>query len=115
VRCLDTLTPYAAAAGITVVPDYGLTERGAEIEGGTAERCLAALLDGGDASVLCTHRPVLPRLLEVVEARCDRHSVAVSAVVGEQPLEKGEVLVAHLVRPEHGAARVTAAERHSPH
>jgi 8-oxo-dGTP diphosphatase len=69
-RCLDTLTPYVAAAGLTVVPDHGLSERGAEVAGGAAERCLAALLDGSDASVLCTHRPVLPRLLEVVEARC---------------------------------------------
>jgi hypothetical protein len=39
----------------------------------------------------------------------------VLAAVAEQPLEKGEVLVTHLVRTAHGAGRVTAAERHLPH
>ena len=69
-RCVQTVTPYAAASGREVVPADGLSEEDATPEG--VRHVVAELLSARDAAVLCTHRPVLPWVydgLGVPEAR----------------------------------------------
>ena len=63
-RCVETVAPYARASGWPCEPVDGLSE-----EDATAGSVLGAvddLLHGGDAAVLCTHRPVLPSVLDAV-------------------------------------------------
>ena len=105
-RCLDTVTPYAAAAGLSVATDYALTEQGGN-RGDRSAADLAELLDAVQPAVLCTHRPLLAGLMRLVAERAE------APVPGpcEPPLEKGELLVAHVA--EH-TRRVVATERHQP-
>ena len=63
--------------------------------------------------LLCTHRPVLAEVFDVVRDACD------PAVAGDVPakdpyLAPGEVLVAHVALPLTTRARVVAVERHQP-
>ena len=104
VRCLDTVTPYAAAAGLSVATDYALTEHGGSLDERSAAD-LAELLEGAEPAVLCTHRPLLAELLALVAKRAD------VPVPGEPPLDKSELLIAHVTEPSR---RVVATERHLP-
>ena len=63
-RCVETVTPYATAAGLKVREDEGLSEEHATRKSLTlaAEKALASMKN----TVLCSHRPVLPDLFEVL-------------------------------------------------
>jgi 8-oxo-dGTP diphosphatase len=97
----------------------GLSEEGYEAEPGKAHRYLARLLERGEPSLLCTHGPVLPALLDDLAARLDLDAAGSVEVVEEfaqardEKLLKGEALVCHVVGTGD-AARVVAVERHLP-
>lgn len=63
-RCVQTVQPYATCAGLKVREDDGLSEEGATRKSLTlvAEKALASMKN----TVLCSHRPVLPDLFEVL-------------------------------------------------
>ena len=126
VRCLDTVLPYAVAAGVRARLKSGLSEEGFAERPDRAPYHLTRLLERGNAVVVCSHGPVLPVLLEQLALIADpegtdendgndendentaRTSLTKAAHSG---MGKGEVLVAHLVGT--GAqARVVDVERH---
>lgn len=92
VRCTQTVAPYADHTGGKVAEHAEISE---ELVNGTQ---ISALLDGLLASssptVLCSHRPVLPRLFEHLG-------------VPEEPLATAEFVVCH-----HRKGQIVAAERH---
>jgi len=93
-RCVETVRPFVRWAGLRPECDDGLSQEDATpVTVGTA---VARLVDGGADAVLCSHRPVLPLVLDALG-------------VPEQPLAPGEMLVAHV---RHGV--VVATERHRP-
>jgi 8-oxo-(d)GTP phosphatase len=92
-RCVTTLVPYADATGLTVVADDGLSEEDATTRG-IADR-VQALLGSGERTVVCSHRPVLPALFEVLGLEDPR-------------LEPGEMVVVH-----HRRGEIVATERHA--
>ena len=94
VRCLETVQPYAAEQVVHVVEAAHLSEEGFDAR--RAAALLRDLMRTRESAVLCTHRPVLPRLL-------DRLGVA------EEPLAAGELVVCH-----HRKGRLVATERHLP-
>jgi phosphohistidine phosphatase SixA/ADP-ribose pyrophosphatase YjhB (NUDIX family) len=102
VRCLDTVLPYAAAAGERARLKRGLSEEGFAEQPERAPQHLDRLLERGAAAVVCSHGPVLPSLLERLAAIADsdgsgtlaRVTLAEAAANG---MGKGEALVAHLV------------------
>jgi 8-oxo-(d)GTP phosphatase len=118
-RCLDTVAPFAAAAGVRLRKRRGLSEEGFEAAPEKAHRHLAGLLERGEPSLLCTHGPVLPALLDDLEPRLDLDAAGSVEVVEEfaeardEKLVKGEALVCHVVGTGE-AARVVAVERHHP-
>ena len=57
-RCVRTVAPYAETSGHEVVPVDGLSEEDATPGG--VRRLVGELLAAPEATVLCTHRPVLP-------------------------------------------------------
>ena len=63
-RCVETVQPYATAAGLKVRADDGLSEEDATRKSLTlaADKALASTRN----TVLCSHRPVLPDLFEVL-------------------------------------------------
>lgn len=94
-RCVDTVAPYCDTTGWPLTLHEGLTEEGADT--GAVRAIVDDLLAASQGAVVCTHRPVLPDVLEAIGVRDDVR------------LEVGEMLVAH-----HRKGRVVATERHLP-
>jgi 8-oxo-dGTP diphosphatase len=92
-RCVTTLVPYADATGLKVVVDDGLAEEEATTLG-VAER-VQELVDAGKRTVLCSHRPVLPAIFDVLGLEDAR-------------LDPCEMVVVH-----HRRGAVVATERHT--
>lgn len=92
VRCRETVAPYVEAASVPLETYPGLSE-----EDWTLERLDELVTDVASWPgnvLLCSHRPVLPSLL-------DRLGVV------DEPLAPGELVVCH-----HRAGHLVAVERH---
>jgi 8-oxo-dGTP pyrophosphatase MutT (NUDIX family)/phosphohistidine phosphatase SixA len=115
VRCLATVLPYAVAAQLKVRLKPGLSEEGFAEQPDHARRHLTRLLDRGTATVVSSHGPVLPTLLEhlagIVDPdesggsrdsggsrEADEHPARLALLdAAQRGMGKGEALVAHLV------------------
>ena len=93
-RCVQTVQPYATEQVLPLTELDELSEEGFDEAG--ARMLLSELLSTPESSVLCSHRPALPRLLEILG-------------VEEEPLAPAELVVCH-----HRKGAVVATERHSP-
>jgi 8-oxo-dGTP diphosphatase len=89
-RCVQTVTPYVDATGWPVKLYDELSEEDATADG--VVDVVDALLDAGESTVLCTHRPVLPTVFDALG-------------VPDVRLEPGEMLVVH-----HRKGKVVATE-----
>ncbi|MCW2736179.1 NUDIX hydrolase [Nocardioides sp.] len=89
-RCVQTVTPYVDTTGWSVKVHDELSEEGASTN--DIVELVDALLDAGESTVVCTHRPVLPTVLDALR-------------LPEVTLEPGAMLVAH-----HRRGRVVATE-----
>jgi 8-oxo-dGTP pyrophosphatase MutT (NUDIX family)/phosphohistidine phosphatase SixA len=98
-RCVQTLEPYATAAGQELGTDHLLSEEDAS-RGGIRRLVSGLVADLTDRPasagglVLCTHRPVLPWVFDAVG-------------IEDPGLATGEMVVLHLRK-----GKVRAAERH---
>ena len=114
VRCLETVLPYAVAAGVGTRLKVGLSEEGFSEGPARATHHLTQLLERGDPAVLCTHGPVLPVLIEHLAGMADSNGSPAEVTLSEiamHGLGKGEALVVHVVGT--GArARVVDLERY---
>jgi 8-oxo-dGTP diphosphatase len=63
-RCRESVAPYAEAHGLKLEEYDGLSEEDASAE--SVEEIVEDLLDTGEGSVLCTHRPVLPHVFDAL-------------------------------------------------
>nr|WP_194719986.1 NUDIX domain-containing protein [Cellulosimicrobium arenosum] len=111
-RCAQTIAPYASASGLATVSSDHLTEVQHERSPARVARTVRELLDVDGSSVLCTHRPVLPTVLDVL-GQHSRRPVANALPTRDPFLEPGEVIVAHVARTSKGP-RVVAAEKIAP-
>lgn len=102
VRCVQTVTPFAAVSGLTVEAEPLFSEAGFATDPGAAVARLRRLARGPDAVVVCTQRKALPGLLRGLSA-------GFGADVAGVRLRKGAFCVLHLAGGEH--ARAVAAER----
>ena len=89
-RCVQTVTPYVETTGWPAKVYDELSEEGASAEG--IVELVGALLDAGESTVVCTHRPVLPLVVDALG-------------LPEVKLEPGDMLVVH-----HRKGRVVATE-----
>jgi 8-oxo-dGTP diphosphatase len=111
-RCATTIDPYVRASGLSPGYSDNLTEAQHERSPSRVAATVRDLLESERSSVLCTHRPVLPTVLDVL-GQHSRRSVA-NALPGRDPfLEPGEMLVAHVARTGKGP-RVVAVETVTP-
>lgn len=112
VRCLDTVLPYAVTEELKIRLKPGLSEESFAQRPDHAPRHLTKLLARGSATVVSTHGPVLPRLLEQLADMADPDEGPAKLMLSEavhRGMGKGEALVAHVVGT--GAqARVVDAE-----
>jgi 8-oxo-dGTP diphosphatase len=117
VRCLDTVLPYAVAAGKRARLKSGLSEEGFAEQPERAPYHLTRLLERGHAAVICSHGPVLPVLLELLAGIADPAGIDGNTAkdllseAAHDGMGKGEALVAHLVGTGEGA-RIIDVERY---
>ncbi len=90
VRCVQTVTPYVETTGWPTKLYDELSEEGATAKG--IGRLVDTLLGAGESTVVCTHRPVLPMVMEALG-------------LPEVRLDPGAMLVVH-----HRKGRVVATE-----
>lgn len=79
-RCVQTVTPYVDTTGWPVKLYDELSEEDASVEG--VADLVGSLMDSGSSAVLCTHRPVLPAVLDALR-------------LPEIKLDPGAMLVVH--------------------
>jgi 8-oxo-dGTP pyrophosphatase MutT (NUDIX family)/phosphohistidine phosphatase SixA len=91
-RCGRTVAPYADVAALAMDDTDDLSEQDATPE--LVAQHVEKVLAGKEASVLCTHRPVLPMVFEALG-------------LDPRPLAPGSVFVAH-----HRRGRIMATEHH---
>ena len=108
VRCRDTVRRYARAIGSEVHDEPALSERGySEHPRRTAKRMLRLLCDPRPL-VVCSHRPVLPTLVEVIAG------LRITGPLDLEPrLPPGGFLVIHRSFGEGEEPTVLAVERHA--
>ena len=111
-RCVQTITPYAALHAIKLKTIKALTEHGATRKPERARKAVQKLFDKYRSQIICTHRPVLPFVLEVL-ARNSTPELA-KALPGQDPyLEPGSLIVAQQVHG--GTPRIVSFEIHTPY
>lgn len=110
-RCAATIEPYARAAGVQPL-DSHLTEAEHERSPSRAAGEVRRLLESARDVVVCTHRPVLPTVLDVL-GQHSRRAVAGSLPVEDPYLQPGEILVTHVGQTKKGP-RVMGVESHHP-
>jgi 8-oxo-(d)GTP phosphatase len=93
-RCVQTVRPFADTTGWPTKLYDELSEERATAEG--VVEIVDSLLESGESTVLCTHRPVIPTILDALR-------------VQEVRLEAGAMLVAH-----HRKGRVLATQLLEP-
>ncbi|MDO4791585.1 MAG: NUDIX hydrolase [Buchananella hordeovulneris] len=107
-RCAATVRPYAKATCIEVDYRPELTEAAHKERPAPVARLVRSqILRRDEPFVLCTHRPVLPTVLdEVLEKAPGR--VRKSLKLADPYLRPGECLVLHMARRRRGAVVVAA-------
>jgi 8-oxo-(d)GTP phosphatase len=111
-RCAQTIAPYTRAAGLEPACSDHLSEAQHERSPARVARTVRELLESSTSSVLCTHRPVLPTVLDVL-GQHSRRAVANALPTHDPYLDPGEMIVAHVARTAKGP-RVVAAEKVAP-
>jgi 8-oxo-dGTP diphosphatase len=100
-RCVSTMEPYARRRDLRIETYSQLSEEvGADDAKGVSrlmQKVRGSMLQGGQPTVVCVHRPVLPHILDALE-------------MAPTTLVTGEFLVAHLTAD----GEVHALERHRP-
>lgn len=102
-RCLDTLAPFAAQAGLAVEPEHLFSESGYPAHPDRAAARAVEIVSAAGSVVLCTQGGALPDL--VVEM-CRRLGTTPQ---GMRPVRKGSLVVVHLTVDE--PTRVVAVEQ----
>ncbi|MDZ5619979.1 NUDIX hydrolase [Nocardioides bizhenqiangii] len=96
IRCLQTVVPYAETTGWEIETRRRLAEEHATTKG--IEKVVAELLEDDQGAVLCSHRPVLPKIYGALGLRARQ--------VGDE-LDPAEMLVVHVRK-----SKIVAVERH---
>jgi 8-oxo-dGTP diphosphatase len=110
-RCRTTVRCYARRARLAVSTNRWLTEEGAKAAPARTARLMKRIVAGGPPVVVCSHRPVLPILTGEIVSRGGKK---LAEVMGNRPLQTGEMAVAHVVLAGPRRGRVVAMERHRP-
>lgn len=108
VRCRDTLGPYASSRSLSITLEPSLSEE-EHVKFPDNARARADELAGiQNAFVLCTHRPVLPTVMEVLANKFEVDTEAKKAF--DPALTPGSMVVYH--RDSSDLSKIVSVERH---
>ena len=93
-RCKDTIAPYAKAHRYKIIDRGELSEMGNAKGPARTAKVAKKLFSDARSSVLCTHRPTLPTIAEVL-ARYAEPKLA-KLILEAKSLKPGEFIVLHL-------------------
>lgn len=93
-RCKDTITPYAKAHRYKVIDRGELSEMGNAKGPSRTAKVAKQLFSDARSSVLCTHRPTLPTIAEVLAGYADPRLAKL--IMEAKGLEPGDFMVLHL-------------------
>ena len=94
VRCVQTVTPYVDTTGWPTKLYDELSEEGASVE--AVVELVDALVDAGESAVVCTHRPVLPTVLDALQLPDTTLGTGSMLVVHHR---KGHIVATEVVDP----------------
>ncbi|MFC0581617.1 NUDIX hydrolase [Micrococcoides hystricis] len=97
-RCIETLTPFVRATGLRLRHKKSLTEVAVTRSPGKAASTITKLLAKVRSTAVCTHRPVLPQVLESLSKATDLKYAPelAGALPARDPyLKPGAVIVCH--------------------
>lgn len=96
-RCMQTVSPYSKARGISIKQKSPLTEDGHHEHPKKVAKIVRSLFDKDETVALCTHRPVLPTVLKVLENQVGA-KLAQRFPQADPYLAPGEMLVLQVSR-----------------
>jgi 8-oxo-dGTP diphosphatase len=110
-RCLQTIAPTARVSGLEVKQKAEISQDAYQHTGAAVSKVVAKRLRKAVTTVLCSHGPVLPQIIDAVVSAtgtADSTKLQRAAMLGT-----GEYAVLH-VPVEHPETGVVAVEVHSP-
>jgi len=113
VRCESTVAPFAQAGGLRIETFSCLTEQGASEDPKATKKLIDSTLESPGNAIVCTHRPVLPIVLEAAKKRAP-HRVQDHFPDADPHLRTGAVLVLHVAARPGKRPRIVASEMHRP-
>lgn len=112
-RCLSTVAPYAQKRNVKVKTVAAFTEHANESNPGETQTELSVIMSMQKPVVVCTHRPVLPTMIDEIMKRSDSRLGAKLHLAAL--LKPGSMAIIHLTKvPEGGLAEVVDVEFASP-
>ncbi|MCX8529970.1 MAG: NUDIX hydrolase [Rhodoluna sp.] len=112
-RCKATVAPYAMVRGIPVEYKDSLTESGNKEAPSNTLKVIHKLIQDGRSTVVCTHRPALPTVLEELAKYNPLEKLEL--LENAKGIKPGHFVVAHLTRQEPGKNRqIVSVETYGP-
>ena len=93
-RCRDTITPYAKAHRYKIIDRGELSEMGNAKGPSRTAKVAKKLFSDARSSILCTHRPTLPTIAEVLASYAEPKLAKL--ILEAKSLKPGEFIVLHL-------------------
>ncbi|MFM1785077.1 MAG: hypothetical protein RLZZ108_101 [Actinomycetota bacterium] len=112
-RCRATVAPYALAKGVEIEFSEHLTEAGNKKTPASTLKVIHKLIQDGRSTIVCTHRPALPTVLEEL---AKYHPLEKLELLEDaKGIKPGNFLVVHLTKPAPGRNRkIVAVETYAP-
>jgi 8-oxo-dGTP pyrophosphatase MutT (NUDIX family)/phosphohistidine phosphatase SixA len=104
-RCLSTIAFYAQSSKVKVKVSPELTETANAKNGEQTKNVTRALINLNKAVIMCTHRPVMPNIIDEVEARTTDSKLK-AKLQQIATLKPGSVAVIHLSKNDDPIERV---------
>lgn len=104
-RCLSTIAFYAQSSKVKVKVSPELTEAANAKNGVNTKNVTKALMNLNKGVILCTHRPVLPNIIEEIETRTTDKQVQ-AKLQQISTLKPGSLAVIHLSKNSDPIRRV---------
>ena len=113
VRCLTTVQPYADSRHLPVIERIALSEHGNANGPARTSKVVEKLIETGEPSVLCSHRPSLPTIIGAL-AKYGDSGQEIRLHEG-RALKPGHMMVVHLTLPKKGERRrIVSIETYAP-
>jgi 8-oxo-dGTP diphosphatase len=112
-RCRSTVAPYALARKVEVEYSEHLTEAGNKKTPASTLKVIHKLIQDGRSTIVCTHRPALPTVLEELAKYNPLEKLEL--LENGKAIKPGHFLVVHLTQPKPGTSRkIVAVETYGP-